>query len=405
MNFNLKIAVTLITIFITTTALYAGGFAINDTRSARATGMGGAVIANRAEPASIATNPALITQLEGTEVQIGFSTISISAETTVGGDTRRTESNTFFIPNAYITGRLNENVYWGLGLFSRFGLGVTYQNHETWLGSMLGYSALLETFSINPTIAVRVTDELSLATGLEIMQLSFNQKKSFAPGIGLELDGSSIAWGGNFGAFYNPLWARNWAAGLTYRTKVNHNVRGTLNANPFTGLPSGGVTAPLTLPDSLTFGIAHFPTDRIIIEANVTGTFWSSYQTLLVNFNDNPGSPLFERKNYRDAVRFSLGAEYILSQHWDIRAGYTFDQSPINSRYMDTMVPAHDRNIFSIGLGFINENWAIDLAYAFYKMSNLSGTTEELAMVGGRLPISYRNSSSHVISLSARYRF
>ena len=54
---------------------YGAGFALYEY-SGRATAMGGAVMANKAEAASLATNPALITELEGTQAQVGLTVVT-----------------------------------------------------------------------------------------------------------------------------------------------------------------------------------------------------------------------------------------------------------------------------------------------------------------------------------------
>ena len=61
---------------------YGAGFALYEY-SGRATAMGGAVMANGAEPASLATNPALITELDGTQAQVGVTVVSANAKTSI----------------------------------------------------------------------------------------------------------------------------------------------------------------------------------------------------------------------------------------------------------------------------------------------------------------------------------
>jgi len=414
---NLKLAVSLAVAVSIAGAgtLHAAGFALYEW-SARGVAMGGAVMANKAEPASLAANPALITQLEGTQAQVGFTLVNVSGNATVGTQQRAIENDTFFIPNAYFTSKISDNVFLGIGLFSRFGLGATYQNYKTWVGSMMAYSALLETFSANPNIAVKINEDLSLAMGLEVMTLSFKEKK-YAPASlfgmpgDLTLEGDSISWGGNFGAYYNPSWADKWAAALTYRTKANHIVSGKVTtsgafAHPMImDIPSGHGTAPLTLPDSVSFGISNKPIEELVVEINVTGTFWSSYKTLRVDYNDSNIS-LIEPKNFKDTIRIALGAEYSLTENWDLRAGYTFDESPINPKYMDTLIPAHDRNIFSFGAGYKMNNWGVDLGYSYLKASDLKGKSAPSPIPYiNSVNVSYEDGSSHIIALSFKYAF
>ncbi|MCL2798949.1 MAG: outer membrane protein transport protein [Endomicrobia bacterium] len=414
MGLNLKIAVSsLLAVVLMSGTVNAAGFSLYEW-SARGTAMGGAVMANKAEPASIAANPALITKLEGTQAQVGFTLVDVSAKTTVAGQSREIEGNIFFIPNAYVTGKLNENVYVGVGLFSRFGLGEDYKNYKTWVGSLISHSALLETFSVNPNIAVKINEELSLAMGLEAMTLSFSEKKyadtTTLGAVGeLTLEGDSISWGGNFGAYYTPSWAEKWAAALTYRTKVKHVVQGKVNTSgafaTIMSIPSGYGTAPLTFPDSVSFAVAHNPIEKLIVEANITGTFWSSFKTLRVDYNDTDLS-LVEQKNYKDVFKLALGAEYSLTENWDLRAGYYYDQSPVNPKYMDTLVPAHDRNVFSIGAGYKKDNWGIDFSYSYLKAADLNGSSaHSLIPPIDSVPVSYENSSSNIVGLNFKYMF
>lgn len=71
---------------------------------------------------------------------------------------------------------MNDRYTVGLGTFSRFGLGSIMD--ENWAGRYNSYEAIIQAVSINPNVAVKVTDKLSAAVGVEAMHLSFNQKKN-----------------------------------------------------------------------------------------------------------------------------------------------------------------------------------------------------------------------------------
>ena len=112
---------------------YGAGFALYEF-SGRSTAMGGAVMANGAEPASLATNPALITDLEGTQAQLGVTVVSANAKTSIKNpmtgkfETRELKRDIWTLPNFYITHKWSDDVSFGLGGFSRYGLGGTYKN-------------------------------------------------------------------------------------------------------------------------------------------------------------------------------------------------------------------------------------------------------------------------------------
>ena len=159
---------------------YGAGFALYEF-SGRSTAMGGAVMASTAEPASLAVNPALITELEVTQVQLGGTVVTAHARTTINSpltgknETRGLQRDVWLLPNFYLTHKWSDEISFGLGGFSRFGLGGTYKDKNSWYGSKLAYKVKLETFSFTPTIAIKADDQLSMAMGLEAMTFYFTQ--------------------------------------------------------------------------------------------------------------------------------------------------------------------------------------------------------------------------------------
>ncbi len=389
---------------------YGAGFALYEF-SARSTAMGGAAMANEAEPASLAVNPALITELEGTQAQLGLTAVTADATTSVAGQTRSLQNDVWYLPNFFITQKWSDQVSFGLGGFSRYGLGGEYQDPVTsWVGSNLAYKVKLETFSFTPTIAVKASDEFSVAMGLEAMVISFAQNSYFnlAPSNSgnYEISGSGVSWGGNFSFIYKPEWAEKWALGGMYRTKVKQNLNGRINADgksfPQINIHGADAEGSISLPDSISAGIAFRPTDAWTLEAGIVGTFWSSYDQILIQYTDSESSPVIRnKKKYKDVYRLNFGTEYKLNQNWALRAGYVYDKSPINKHEMDTLVPVDDRHIASIGAGYKTDTWSIDLAYAHIFSRDLSGRSEQLQ----NLPVKYTDGKSDMYALTFGYKF
>ena len=185
--------------FALSVSSYGAGFALYEY-SAKGTAMGGATVANGAEAASLGNNPALITELEGTQIQVGATAVVADATTTVNGDARSLKDNIIPVPNFYITHKWSDDITLGLGGFTRFGLGGEYDHHAGWAGNSLAYKMNLETFSLTPTIAIKANEEFSMAMGLEAMIIGFNQEFLQAlpapmPAVATELDGSGVNWG------------------------------------------------------------------------------------------------------------------------------------------------------------------------------------------------------------------
>ncbi len=391
---------------------FGAGFALYEY-SGRSTAMGGAVMASDAEPASLAVNPSLITELEGTQVQAGFTAVQAHAKTTVvhpllGSQSRTLKDQIWLLPNMYVTHKWSDDISLGLGIFSRYGLGGTYKDHDTWVGSNFAYRVKLETISFTPTIAIKANEQVSMAMGLEAMTIDFTQNAIHnapsTPDDKYNIEGTGVAWGGNFSLTYRPEWAEKWALGAVYRTKVKQQLNGRVNSTgDFTdiNIHSGAAEGAITLPDSISTSISFRPTDNWILEAGIVGTFWSSYDQILIQYKqtgtENPF--IYPQKLYKDTYRLHFGAEYKLSTAWALRAGYVFDKSPINTKAMDTLVPADDRHIASVGFGYKTDTWSVDAAYSHVFIRDLKGTNTS------GWSMKYSDGSSDMIALTFGYKF
>lgn len=388
---------------------YGAGFALYEY-SGRATAMGGAVMANEAEAASLAANPSLITELDGTQTQLGLTVVTADAKTTVAGQERGLKRDVWYLPNFFVTQKWNDQVSVGLGGFSRYGLGGEYKDPVTWVGSNLAYKVKLETFSFTPTIAVKANDEFSVAMGLEAMVIGFAQNSYYNMGAPLtqyEISGSGVSWGGNFSFIYRPEWAEKWSLGALYRSKVKQKLNGRINANgnslPAFNIHGADAEGAITLPDSISAGISFRPTEDWTLEAGIVGTFWSAYDQILIQYKDSETSPVIRnQKKYKDVYRLNFGAEYKLNAKWAARAGYVFDKSPINEHAMDTLVPVDDRHIGSLGFGYKNDTWSVDFAYAHIFARSLSGTSNAQF---GSVPMKYSDGKSDMYALTVGYKF
>lgn len=405
-----KLSVVLMLSVLLADLSYGAGFALYEY-SARGTAMGGATVANKAEPASLAVNPALITELDGTQAQLGLTVVTANAKTTVAGQQRGLKNDVWYLPNFYVTQKWSDQVSVGLGGFSRYGLGGEYKNWETWAGSQLAYKVKLETFSFTPTIAVKANDEFSVAMGLEAMVIGFTQNSTLMPGAAAnatayEISGSGVSWGGNFSFIYRPEWAEKWSLGAMYRTKVKQNLNGRIHAgmeHETRNIFDDDAKGAITLPDSLTAGVSFRPTEDLILEAGIVGTFWSAYDQILIEYSDRESTPtIHNKKDYKDTYRLNFGAEYNLNPNWAVRAGYVFDKSPINAHAMDTLVPVDDRHIASVGAGYHNDTWSVDLSYSHIFAKNLSGNSNSQF---GSVPMKYTDGRSDMYGITVGYKF
>ena len=158
-------------------------------------------------------------------------------------------------------------------------------------------------------------------------------------------------------------------------------------------------------PDKIMAGLSWEATSRLRLSAGATYTTWHLYDTLVINLDEEmaPGRKrLSSEKDWHDTWRFSGSAEYALTDEFTLRAGYTWDQSPINGSKADYLVPGDNRNIFALGIGWARGNWAVECSY-FYEY------VEDFRVRGdprrGVYDGFYQDASGHCVALSVARKF
>jgi len=377
----------------------SAGFGIYEW-SARGNALGGTLVGRADDPSAVAFNPAGITQLEGGRVMAGVTAIAPQTKVTTPGKTTTTKDNIWLPPHAYLTYQLNDRYWLGLGIFSRFGLGTEYP--DNWPGRYNVTYAGIRSISVNPNLAIKLTDDLSFAFGLEAMWFEFTQKKILLfQDIQTKLVGDSVGYGFNAAFHYKPT---NWLAmGLVYKSQVEQTVKGDVTFdNP--AINDTGAKGDITLPDSFTAGVMIKPMSELTLEADVVYTRWSTYDELTIEYDE----PLFgissktTPKDWHDVWRLQFGVEYSLNELVDLRASYVYDQSPIPDEHVDYMVPANNRHLFGLGTGFHWDKWVVDLSYTYLLIEDRDVDARSADYI---LEGEFKNGHSHLIGLSIGYKF
>ena len=406
-----KLVLTLPFLFLANLAL-ASGFALYEF-SARGNAMGGAVLAGDAEPASLALNPALITELPGKQIQAGATFVTATGGEVYGGVYDGNSKRQLWpLPSIYYTQQIAERWWLGLGAMARFGLSNDYTSEEWMLPNPKGvnlYHVGVTTYSIQPTVAFKATDKLSVSLGVEAQYLNFTEKLRFATGNGLDLDGDSVAISGILGLFYKANEKVNFGASFRYRS--DHSVRGPAKYDfEAAGFKNGGdFWGDISFPGQLGIGFSYKPIEKLLIEFNWTNVFWSCFKAVNIYMDNLPGSGSSglmgstqeNTKHYQDAYRVGVGAEYTLNDVVKLRGSFIYDKSPLNRDFMDVMLPVDDRYIIGTGVGLnLSKNTILDLSYSLLLAPSLDGTAADHTT-----PVHYKSATSHLFGFSVRYKF
>lgn len=163
-----------------------------------------------------------------------------------------------------------------------------------------------------------------------------------------------------------------------------------LQSGAYTGkVPNQKAKVPLTAPQSATLSLAHQVTDNLQLQGGVTWTDWSSFKYFDVigqgpgmisalsaqssGLTDNYIGHIVEK--WSDTFAYALGASYTINPQWLVRAGFAYDESPVNKDHRTARVPDNDRKWLTAGARFSPSDamsFDLGLAYAFISGFSMS---------------------------------
>lgn len=393
-------------------------------------------------------NPASMTLLPGMNVSAGAVAIKPSFKFSDGGSTNPLggspgggnggdAGSLGVVPNAHFTWQMNPRLWLGLSVGAPFGLMTDYD--EGWVGRYHSEKFSIESININPSIAFKATDTLSIGAGVSYTHLDADYRKAqFVPSIPTGAMGNPIplpggdlsakvkakgdGWGWNVGVLWQAT--PDTRFGLSYRSKVKIDADGTTTLrnrsvptsialapgmsipNPIAGLlPLGEYDAETTveLPDTAIFSVVHQLNDRWTLLGDVSWTGWSSIPELKIENSGVSNSTLDLR--FKDAWRVALGAHYKYSESWTFKGGVAWDQSPVrDDAFRPSSLPDNDRYWLSLGAQYnFSKNTSIDVGYAhlFVKSTSVNNNSSKDA---GVLKGDY-DSSADLFGVQFSHRF
>lgn len=399
-------------------------------------------------------NPAAITELKGTQFSVAAHSIMPSArltdasarETTLGNIPYTTPGAAedggvkAIVPNLYFVNDINPQIKFGLSISVPFGLSTDYSND--WIGRYHGIKSSVETININPVLAFKLNDRLSLGGGISAQHISAELTSAIDSGalcLGLgggaacngvfglrpgdnttdsyaKIKGDDWGYGFNLGLLYKPMDSTR--IGVAYRSSVKQSIEGdatfTRSAafNAFlTFAGSSAFTntsdnADIDLPATLSVSAAHALSTQLELMGDITWTQWNKFKELRVKYG-NPVQPdSVTTENWRNTLRYSAGLSYKLDDRMKLRSGVAYDQTPIpDDEHRTVRLPDNNRTWIALGMTYTaSSKLSFDAGYAhlFLKDSHINNTTE--AAVAQNLQGTYKNSID-LLSAQLNYMF
>ncbi len=331
------------------------------------------------------------------------------------------------IPFVYYAHPINDKLALGFGVFVPFGAHTDYSDNAL-SGGFAGKTELT-TIDFQPAFSYKVNDTLAIGGGLDIVYAKGTLSKQldlvpYIPNAGLDdykgyentfsVEGDDVAFGWNLGLMWDIT--PETTLGVTYRSEVKFTLegdaefinkegvvalvpemQGQLGCDMTTGpasciFPVNGGTGkvedqaakvPLTGPQSATISLAHRFTDKFQLQGGVTWTDWSSFKYFdvigtepgviseLTGLGDNYIGHIVEK--WSDSYAYAIGGTYTLNDQWLFRAGFAYDEAPVNKNHRTARVPDNDRKWITAGTRYtVNQDMSFDLGLAYLIMSDFS---------------------------------
>ena len=188
------------------------------------------------------------------------------------------------------------------------------------------------------------------------------------------------------------------------------------------GALGGRIQARITLPEIATLSLGRALNNQWDLMASLTWVNWRLLDEVRLENSDRSsrgGSDITESGDdvrrrdlvqpleFESTLRYGLGVRYQFSDHLSLRAGASYDESPLsNPEFRTPRGPDNDRLIAGLGLSYaVSRQLGMDLAYA--RIHIRSSRTEARENPSGTLHRASGSARGHIDNLGVQlnYRF
>jgi len=309
----------------------------------------------------------------------------------------------------YGTGKINEKISVGLGVYTPFGSSTVWG--DDWRGKYIIQDISLQAIFIQPTVSYKITETLGIGAGFVYARGDVELHKAL-PLTGTDgedgqatITGSTANYGFNAGIYFQP--SEKISLGLTYRSKIEMNIDdGDVEFDVPTSLSTyfpenNSYSTSLPLPASINFGLSYQVNEKIKVGADVNYVFWEDYKSLDFDFEKNTDvlTDLEQPKKYSNGAIYRIGMEYDMNEKINLRTGFYYDSPVANDEYYAPETPDAVKLGFTGGASYMAmQNLSVDISFIYitglereatYKPENFGGTYKYNAFIPG-LGVSYK---------------
>ncbi|MBI3941334.1 MAG: outer membrane protein transport protein [Acidobacteria bacterium] len=328
------------------------------------------------------------------------------------------------VSNLYMTKSTEGKWAFGFGAFAPFGLAAnsgTFKDSDPpltkFVGRYAGTRPRLESIWLQPTVAYRINDNNSLALGVALVHTHLLIEKSFLnprddaitfgevlaprvfPGLNKDQAARSIArllpegrsrvagTSNSPGFVVGYLMKKpgaNMSFGIMYRSAVTHHLEGKASfaftddyaLKSFIGadtvyklFPTQPVKGKFTTPSNLQVGVAK-SMGSMTVAFDFQLQDFNRFKTVPLTFTQtarNAGTALPDEQtlvfDFVNSYQLHFGVEKRWSDKMVVRAGYTFDHTPVPDKSVGPFFPDSSRNNLTFGVSRQRRNMEFSFFY------------------------------------------
>lgn len=335
---------------------HAGGIMLYEIGTDNA-GLANAGAAARAQgPSTIASNPAGLSYLPGTQItgglQVLYGNLTFNRDSDTNGTGNGSGNALDPIPGGsfFISHQLDEHWSVGFGNYGDFGLAANYDNN--WSGRYFAQNASLAGLSFVPSVAYRFNDEWSVGLGVKAMYGMLQAQTAIdrSPfGLTDRSDGqfkykdNDWGFGANAGVIYAPQAGTR--IGLAYTSKVDLKFEDGLdvkgNGPALQRLDGLNTQLDMTVPQTVTLSLFQQLDSKWALLASANWQDWSEFGDIAVQVDTTAVGAQSTTINahFKDTWQLALGTQYQATPQLLWNVGMAYDSSAVSDSNRTFTVP------------------------------------------------------------------
>ena len=401
---------------------WAGGIMLYEIGTDN-TGLANAGAAARAQgPSTIASNPAGMSYLPGTQITAGLQVLygdlsfDRDSNTNVPGSGSGNALDPIPGGSFFVTHQLDDHWSVGFGQYGDFGLAENYDNN--WSGRYFAQNASVLGVSMVPSVAYRFNDQWSVGIGVKAMygMLKADTAIDRSPfGLTDRSDGqfkyrdNDWGFGANVGVIYAPQPGTR--LGLTYTSKVDLNFEDKLDVKGdgplLRRLDNANTQLDMTVPQTVTLSLFQQLDRQWALLASVNWQDWSEFGQVGVQVDttaNNAQSTTIDA-NYKDTWHLSLGAQYQATQQLLWNVGVAYDSSAVSDSNRTVTVPMAESWRIATGATYaLNKDTDVNVSWAMVWLGDMP-VDQSKTLSGDRISGQFDSAWIQAVTGNMTWRF